>query len=78
MKTSRKKLDSVALAGLHRMTLGSQSSHINNQVKSNETALFLWLRILSEVVIIARGETVREAVKDPGVAQIAGVLSRDR
>ena len=34
--------------------------------------------LLSEVVIIARGETVREAVKDPGVAQIAGVLSRDR
>ena len=41
MKTSRNELDSVALAGLYRMILGSQSSYVNNQVKSNETALFL-------------------------------------
>ena len=38
MKTSEKK-DSVASAGLHQRALGSQSSGVNNQVKSNENSL---------------------------------------
>lgn len=39
MKTYGKKLDSVASAGLHQRALGSQSSGVNNQVKSNENSL---------------------------------------
>lgn len=35
----RKEVDSVASAGLHQRALGSQSSGVNNQVKSSENSL---------------------------------------